>query len=61
MYRVGTVFFYTGNWGMIGPFTNLKDIILDIVKRAAGAKGELVGWTLFSANLHMHMTDTELP
>lgn len=61
VYRMNMSLYYIGNWGVFGPFTMLKDIILDIIHKGAGPAGELVGWTLFSKKLKVHLVDTELP
>jgi len=53
------VMFHVGNWGVIGPARNLRDLILLTMKRAQAK--ELVAWGVLSKNLFPKKIGFEVP
>tara|TARA_R110000824_G_scaffold337764_1_gene524339 strand:- start:1550 stop:2170 length:621 start_codon:yes stop_codon:yes gene_type:complete len=52
-------YFHIGNWGLRGPYKNLREACSDILKYCLGCKP--VGWALMDANLKVLKSGRGLP
>jgi hypothetical protein len=61
LYILNEKYFHTGNWGNVGPYDSLHELVLGILAQVKKTPADLVGWSTFSPNLVLDTTSTKMP
>jgi len=51
---------HIGNWGLSESYTSRKNLIEEIVSKATGDQGKLIGWAVYTKNLKLTECHTDL-
>lgn len=43
--------YYTGNWGICGPYINIEELSIDLVKAFSGT--DIIAWSMYSGDLKL--------